>query len=78
VVVSDLPALREVVHPGETGLTFPSGDAAALADRVEGLIEDSAGRAALASAAREWVRSERTWSRNGERYRRLYADLGAA
>jgi PEP-CTERM/exosortase A-associated glycosyltransferase len=78
LVVSDVPALRELVEPGETGMVFAAEDAAALADVLEPLVDDPAGRARLGKAAREWVMSERTWYRNGQRYRELYADLGAA
>lgn len=76
VVVSDLPALRELVQPGVTGLAFVPDDPRSLADTVEPLLDDPSARAALGAAAREWVAGERTWRANGERYRRLFADLG--
>jgi PEP-CTERM/exosortase A-associated glycosyltransferase len=78
VVTSDVPALRELIVPGETGLVFAAEDAAALAATVEPLLDDAATRARLGKAAREWVTAERTWRANGERYRQLYAELGAA
>jgi glycosyltransferase involved in cell wall biosynthesis len=77
VVTSDVPALRELIQPGETGLLFAAEDAIALATAVEPLLDDPATRARLGKAAREWVSAERTWRRNGERYRQLYAALGA-
>lgn len=77
LVVSDVPALRELVEPGETGLVFAAEDADALADTIEPLLDDPATRARLGKAAREWVAAERTWQRNGQRYREIYADLGA-
>jgi PEP-CTERM/exosortase A-associated glycosyltransferase len=77
VVVSDVRALREIVTEGETGFSFPAGDAEALADTVDTLLDDPARRAALGKAAGEWVRAERTWRSNGRRYRRLYERLGA-
>jgi glycosyltransferase involved in cell wall biosynthesis len=78
VVVPDLPALREVVRDGDTGVTVPAGDAGALARALEELIDAPQRRRALGRAAREWVRAERTWAGAAERYRRLYEELGAA
>jgi len=78
LVVSDLPPLREIVTPGETGLLFRPQDAADLAAVLEGLLDDEALRVRLGRQAREWVTAERTWAQNGQRYRTLYERLGAA
>ncbi len=78
VVVSDIPALRELIDPGTTGLVCTPEDATSLADTLEPLLDDPGARARLGSAAREWVMSERTWHRAGARYRELFAELGAA
>lgn len=77
VVVSDIPALREMVIPGETGALFRPEDAADLADVLARLLDDPALRASLGSRARDWVSTARTWSENGRRYRELYERLGA-
>ncbi len=78
VVVSDLPALREIVSPGETGLTFRAEDAADLAEVLTGLLDDRELRSRLGRQAREWILANRTWTENGRLYRRLYERLGAA
>ena len=65
VVVSDLPALREIVTPGETGLTFRAEDAEDLAEVLGRLLDDPALRARLGRQAREWILAERTWAANG-------------
>ena len=78
VVVSDLPALREIVQPGETGLTFRAEDAEDLANVVEGLLDDAALRERLGRNARAWVLANRTWAANGRRYRELFERLGVA
>ncbi|HEY2917092.1 MAG TPA: glycosyltransferase family 4 protein [Candidatus Limnocylindrales bacterium] len=78
VVVSDLPALREIVQPGETGLTFRAEDAEDLATIIAGLLDDEALRRRLGQQAREWVLANRTWAANGRRYRELFEGLGAA
>jgi glycosyltransferase involved in cell wall biosynthesis len=78
LVASDVPPLREIVTPGETGLLFRPEDAADLATVLEGLLDDPALRRRLGRQAREWVAAERTWAQNGRRYRALYERLGAA
>jgi glycosyltransferase involved in cell wall biosynthesis len=78
VVVSDLPALREMVVPGETGMTFRAEDAADLADVIGGLLDDAALRLRLGRQGREWVLANRTWTNNGRLYRELYERLGVA
>ena len=77
VVVSDLPALREMVIPGETGMTFVADDPADLATTVDTLLDDPGLRVRLGTRAREWVAAERSWEGNGRRYRDLYERLGA-
>ena len=72
VLVSDLPALREIVDPPGRGITAPPGDAAALATAIERLMDDAGLRDRIAAAGRSWVRSDRTWSANGPRYRGAY------
>ncbi len=78
VVVSDLPALREIVIPGETGLTFRAEDAADLAEVLGRLLDDPALRTRLGRQAREWIAAHRTWAENGRRYRELFERLGVA
>jgi glycosyltransferase involved in cell wall biosynthesis len=76
VVVSGTQALREMVIPGEIGLVFEPESVEDLAAVVEQLIEDPSERTRLGAAAREWVRANRSWRQNAERYRQLYAELG--
>ncbi|MEX2505192.1 MAG: glycosyltransferase [Egicoccus sp.] len=77
IVVSDLPALSEMVEEGVTGRTFPAEDPVGLADVVEPLLDDPGTRARLGAAAREHVVAERTWTANGAKYAQIYRDLGA-
>ncbi len=72
VLVSDLPALREIVDPPNRGLTAPPGDAGALADTIELLMDDAGLRDRIATAGRDWVRTERTWAANARRYVAAY------
>ena len=77
VVVSDVPALAETVTVGETGFTFTAEDPHSLAEVAERLVADSELRRVVGARAREVVVSERTWRQNAERYREIYASLGA-
>jgi glycogen synthase len=61
LVVSDVGGLTELVQDGSTGLTFPPGDALALAHRIITLAGNPDLRHRLSSAAREWVLTERDW-----------------
>lgn len=75
IVVSDLPALTEIVAPPERGTTFPAGDAAALCSLLSKLFEDPVERERMASAGLDWVSTSRTWSSNGDRYVEEFAKV---
>lgn len=57
VMVSDIPALREMVSDGNTGLMFQPEDAASLAEA----IVSSEQHPYLGRNAREWVMQNRDW-----------------
>ncbi|WP_309133838.1 glycosyltransferase family 4 protein [Cellulomonas sp.] len=78
LVVSDLPALREVAAPPERGLTFPPEDAMALASVLEALLHDPSGARALGRRGRAWVEAERQWSMNGRRYLDIFEEVAHA
>lgn len=52
VVLSDLPGCREEIEDDESGLLFPTGDAAALTAQLARLMADAGLRARLGEAAR--------------------------
>jgi len=66
LVVSDLPALREIVRHGETGLTYRPGDLDDFARQCTRLMTEPRLRDAIGAAARRWVESERGWTRSVE------------
>ena len=72
VVVSDLPALREIVDPPARGAVAPPGDPAGLAAAIARLLDDPDERIRLGRAGRAWVTTDRTWAANGPRYRAAY------
>ncbi len=74
VVASDVGGLREVVEHGLTGLRFPAGDPAALADAIGELVADEVLARRLARRARVVLLRDHAWSgvaeRTAETYRR--------
>lgn len=55
VLASDIPAAREVIADGGTGLLFPMGDVAALAAKTLAILDDPARRQRIGEAARDYV-----------------------
>ncbi|MCU1574774.1 MAG: glycosyltransferase WbuB [Micrococcaceae bacterium] len=72
VVGSDLPALRELVLPGRTGMLVPAERPGKLAEALAVLLEDSELRLAYGAAGREWVLAGRTWNANAQTYLNSY------
>lgn len=62
VVMSSLPALRELGGPDSVARYYRPGDVADLAARIAELLRDEAARQELGARARAWVTRERTWS----------------
>ncbi|GII53800.1 glycosyltransferase WbuB [Planotetraspora thailandica] len=75
VVLSDLPALAELLGAGEAGLLVPPGDPAALADAVAGLRDDPQRRRVMGEAGKAEVAAKRTWSSLARTYREIYDEL---
>ncbi|GAA4223913.1 glycosyltransferase involved in cell wall biosynthesis [Streptosporangium album] len=75
VVLSDLPALSELVGSEGAGLLVPAGDPEALAKALSGLRDDPERRDAMGEAGRAEVAAKRTWSRVAETYRDIYRSL---
>ncbi|WP_051297638.1 glycosyltransferase [Brevibacterium album] len=75
VVLSDLPALAEALPPGARRLV-PAESVRALAAELAALAADPEERARLGASARGFVEEHRTWEKLGERYARMYEDMG--
>jgi phosphatidylinositol alpha-mannosyltransferase len=71
VVASDIPGYRDVVTP-ETGLLVPAGDAGALVDAVEELLEDEPRRRLLGAHARRVAEERYSWDAIAERLLDVY------
>jgi glycosyltransferase involved in cell wall biosynthesis len=72
VLVSDVPALRELVTDGATGRAFAAGSAESLAERCVELLEDPAQARSLGNAAQRWVLAHRQWPQLVRRYPDIY------
>jgi glycogen(starch) synthase len=72
LAVSATGGLAEFVVPGETGVTFPPGDPARLADAVSGLLSDEVRARRLARRARRLVSDRYGWSTIAERTAAAY------
>lgn len=76
IIVSDLPALKEIVGENEErGLIAQPADVDSLVTQLQRYIDDPVLRKSKVDAAREWVFTERTWSSNAKRYESIYRRL---
>jgi glycosyltransferase involved in cell wall biosynthesis len=71
VIVSDLPALQDVVQDGKTGLVFHSNDAMDLSIKIRKLITDDSICERLARQGRESVLEKFDWQKIGMSYQHL-------
>ena len=67
-IVSDLPALRDVVSDGENGLVFRATDATDLSEKIRHLLQDTALYERLGSAGRQSVVNRFDWKQVGSQY----------
>ena len=70
-VVTDLPAMADIVADGKTGLVVPQKNATRLADSVIRLLSDPQLRARIGHAGRQYVVERFDWRIVADRYRRL-------
>ena len=77
VVASDLPAVRDVIADGRTGLLARPGDAADLAEKIGTLLGDAGMRQTLAEAGRAHAVARFDWQPVGARYAELLREHAA-
>lgn len=73
VLVSDLPAMMEIIRDGVNGLTFRAGDTDALADALGVALADTDRLAELGLVAAEDMLENYSWKRVGERISKVYS-----
>ncbi|WP_413336628.1 glycosyltransferase family 4 protein [Brevibacterium sp. GP-SGM9] len=74
VVISDLPALRELV-PDSAGLATPPENPQKLAELLSELAADDTARARFGDNGRAHVLATRRWKEIGRRYGQVYSQL---
>jgi glycosyltransferase involved in cell wall biosynthesis len=72
VLVSDLPAMTEIVQDGRTGFVFRDGSAQDLARRLCELLSDLPAVERVAAAGLALARTDYGWTRIGELTKRVY------
>ena len=72
LVASDVGGHKELIRDNDTGVLFRAGDAADLADKVLGLLNQPARWPQLAAQGRQFVETERTWAASVARYEAVY------
>jgi glycosyltransferase involved in cell wall biosynthesis len=72
VVVSDLPAMTEMVTDGENGYVFEQGSAVSLSKQLVRALRDEQGRLRVASRALEYIRKNNDWEQIGKQTAMLY------
>ena len=75
VVVSDLPALTEIVEHEKTGLVFPVDEAKALADRILKLLSDHELSQKVSKNAKEKVQEKYNWEKIINRLEKIYRGI---
>jgi PEP-CTERM/exosortase A-associated glycosyltransferase len=72
VLVSDVPAMQELVDPGKTGLSFRADDQCDLTGQITHALSDPAKCAEIGKNARDWVVKERAWPTLVSKYHEIY------
>lgn len=75
VVASDLPALREIVRDGVTGLLVRPEDPDQLAGAIRHLVDDESVRVGFGASGRAEVLATRIWSHNASELSDAYQHL---
>jgi glycosyltransferase involved in cell wall biosynthesis len=77
ILASDIPALREILHDGETALLLPPGESGVWAAAARALLADAPGAAALGGRARAAFLATYTWDARAARILARLRDLAA-
>jgi len=75
VICSNIPGNNEVVVDDATGLLFPPGNAAALAEQIDKLLSDKECSARMAQSAKDRAQNEFTIEAMTDRVEGLYHEL---
>jgi glycosyltransferase involved in cell wall biosynthesis len=77
-VATDLPAIRDIILDGKTGLIVPQQDEAALAAKIIYLLDQADVRSELGRVGRVFVSERYDWDIIAERYREMIEKVMAS
>ena len=77
VIASDLPAIRDIIVDGKTGLTVPEKDPAVLAQKITHLFDNPAFLSSLAKDGRSFVLERYDWRNIAAQYAAYFEELMA-
>lgn len=75
VVAADLPALRELIEDGITGLLVPAEHVEQLVNSIQTLLDDPSKSASMGAIGRQKVLAERTWEANAKKLSMAYKNV---
>ncbi|ROQ90779.1 glycosyltransferase family 4 protein [Desulfosoma caldarium] len=75
VIASDLPAIRDVIRPGETGLLVSPGNTLALAEAISNFLNNPELMKALSTKGRHRASAHFDWNHVKEQYTRLFTEV---
>lgn len=73
LIASDVGGHKELIRHNETGILFPAGNSRALAETLDGLLNNDALRQKMQTTAIAWVRKNHTWEKTTSVYQKIYA-----
>jgi glycosyltransferase involved in cell wall biosynthesis len=77
VIATDLPAIRDIITDGKTGLIVPEKDPEVLAQKIAYLLDNPIVRSSLAKNGRSFVSARYDWSHIAAQYTAFFEELTA-
>ncbi len=71
-IASDVGGHRELIDHNVTGVLFSAGDSDQLAGEISRLLDNEEQRQEIGKRGRQWVESERSWTKTTEGYVNVY------
>ncbi|MGQ9750663.1 glycosyltransferase [Desulfosoma sp.] len=75
VIASDLPAVRDVIRHGETGLLVPPEKVRLMADEITNALSTPHLLEKLSKNGSEWIRARFDWNQTAEKSKNLFLSL---
>jgi glycosyltransferase involved in cell wall biosynthesis len=78
VIASDVGGIRDIVHPGRTGILVPPNDVPSLAAAIQLIVQDRVRAAELADAGYVHMRDDFSWDAISTRWENVYSSVARA